>query len=342
MGRSRTARGSARTAWVTRAEAAFIARVGVEEIDRWIAAGSLAHRRIGGVVLVDPTGPTDVDPGGPTAVHRPVEARSVRAARARPGRALPGTILVAAVAALATTALLIGEYLISPRNVRPLTTEAAGPPIVVPTATPGDGVPVGRDPFTSPFTADRSGEKTGEIVVKPPGVVRAGHRVVAAATVVNGSDGRWLPPSDVTFVARDGTGRVLASRTTTVSLAPGRSETVVAPDLGIDPAAIAAIEAHIDPARLRSGRYRPPNVSVATATTRENGKAIEGALVVGNGAGRAAALSCALFDSLDELVGVSTTEVDLSTSHARRGRVRFWMPAHPTRAGPYRVSCSAS
>jgi hypothetical protein len=334
MRRSRTVRRSARAAWITRAEAGFVARVPVEEIDRRIAAGAVAHRRVGAVVLVDPSGL--VEPARP-----PAEARSVRAARARPGRAPRRTTIVAALAGAATILLLVAQFTVSspPPAIRAL--EGAAAPSSDATPPPGS-IPVGRDPFASPFATQGASDRHGEVLVKPPGVVRDGDGVTAAATVVNRSDDRWMPPSPVTFVARDGAGRVLARKTATVSLGPGRAETVVAPDLGIDAESIAAIEASIHPARLRSGRYRRPSVSVATAAVGEGGKAIKGTLEVGTGAGASAVVSCAMFDSLDELVGVGTADVDLSSPNAGRGRMRFWLTAQPTKPGPYRVSCSAS
>jgi hypothetical protein len=334
MRRSRTVRRSARTAWITRAEAAFVARVPVEEIDRRIEAGSVVHRRVGAVVLVDPSGLTE--PALP-----PVEARSVRAARARPGRAPRRTTVVAALAGAATILLLVAQLTASSPPTRIRAVEGGAPPISDPTPSPG-AIPVGRDPFASPFAAQAKGDRHGGVLVKPPGVVRDGDGVTAATTVVNRSDDRWMPSSPVTFVARDGAGRVLARKTTTVSLGPGRAETVVAPDLGIDAESIAAIEASIHPARLRSGPYRRPRVSVAGAVVGEGGKAIKGTLDVGPGAGASTEVSCAMFDSLDELVGVSTTDVDLSSPNARRGGMRFWLTAQPTKPGPYRVSCSAS
>jgi len=68
-----------RAAWVTRAEAAYLARVGLEEVDRWVGSGRLAVRRVGVVVLVDLSRVNDP--------ARSIEARPARDARARAGRA---------------------------------------------------------------------------------------------------------------------------------------------------------------------------------------------------------------------------------------------------------------
>jgi hypothetical protein len=332
MRRSRTVGKGARAAWVTRAEASFLARLPVEQIDHRIAGGGLAHRRVGSTVLVDLVGLTE-------PVRPPVEARSVRGARARSGRALPGSLVVAVVAAAAAIALYVAQLTILREDAPAIRVDAAATPSAPPAVASG-AIPVGRDPFASPFSAQGKGDRSGSVLVKPPGVVREGDAVTAAATVVNRDDERWLPPSEVTFVARDANGRVLTRTSSTVSLGPGRAQTVIAPDLNVAPASIAAIEAHIDPAPLRSAGYRAPSVSVSRAAVTNGGKAIEGQLAVARGAEGTAALSCAVFDTLDELAAVSTTGVDLSRSAG--GRLRFWLTTQPTTPGPYTVSCSVA
>ena len=354
MRRSRTVGRSARPAWVTRAEAAFLARVPLEEIDRWAASGRLATRRVGANVFVDLAG---LEPAPATP---PAEARSVRGARGRSDRALPApaparrpgerrrrrrttapgaATIVGAVAGVAAAALLVLQLALFGGSHAGAPTDLSVPSSAPATSTPA-AVPVGRDPFASPFGAPGTGDKDGGVLVKPPGVVREGDAVTAATTVVNQSPDRWLPPSDVTFVARDDTGHVIARATTTVSLGPGRTQTVVAPPLGVDPAAIAAIEAHIDPAPLRTGGYRAPSVRVARASVADDGRAIQGLLDVGRGAGAGVRLSCVVFDPLDQLAAVTTTNVDLA--RARNGRLRFWLSAQPATPGPYRASCSVS
>jgi hypothetical protein len=362
MRRSRNVGRNARAAWVTRAEAAFLARVPLEEVDRWAESGRVATRRVGASIFVDLAHLRE-----PAPADVPVEARSVRGARARSDRALhdrrprrrwrrsrpverpaprvrstprPLTVL-GVVAGLTAVALLVLQLsLFGGTHPRPTTDVALSMAAPV-TSTPA-AIPVGRDPFASPFGAPGKGDESASVLVKPPGVVRDGDAVTAATTVVNQSPDRWLPPSEVTFVARDDTGHVIARTTTTVSLGPGRAQTIVAPDLGVDPGSIAAIEAHIDAARMRERGYREPSVRVADATVTDDGKAIEGTLAVGSGAEPQAALSCAVFDTLDELVAVSTTSVDLSLSDVRGGELRFWLTAQPAKPGPYRVSCSAS
>lgn len=328
---SRTVGSGVEPAWITRAEAAFLARVPVQEIDRRIAGGRLAHRRVGSLMLVEASGLDH-------SFRPPAEAREALLAAHRPP--LPrGALVVAAVAGTVVVALVVLQLTVSAGRHRagPAAVAAAAPP---PPASTSTMVPVGRDPFASPFGAPGPGDEHGAVLVKPPGVVRDGGEVVAAATVVNQSESRWLPPSEVTFVARDDTGRVIARTTTTVSLGPGRAQTVVAPNLEVDPATIAAIEARIHPAPLRSGRYPAPAVSVTRASVTEGGKAIAGTLAVGSGAGTRALLACAVFDPLDELAGVSTSTVDLG--RARDGRLRFWLTVQPTGTGPYRAACSAS
>jgi hypothetical protein len=115
---------------------------------------------------------------------------------------------------------------------------------------------------------------------------------------------------------------------------------VIAPDLGVDPAAIAAIEAHIDAAPTRANGYRTPEVSVSAATVTEAGKAISGSLAVAADADGSVRLACVVFDSLDELAGVGSTSVDLSK--AQGGRLRFWMSAQTEAEGPFHVSCALS
>jgi len=213
-------------------------------------------------------------------------------------------------------------------------------PTLGPAATATPTTPVGRDPFADPFGAAGKGDKSGSVLVKPPGVIRDGDQVTAAATVVNQDDGKWLPPSELTFVARDANGHIIARATATVSLGPGKAETVVAPDLGVEPSAIAAIEAHIQPAEMRSGAYPSPSVTVAGAAVAQDGHAITGTLSIGPRAGDRATLACALFDPLDELAGVGTKTIDLHA--ADRGRLSFELTAQPVSAGPYRVACSIS
>jgi hypothetical protein len=365
MRRSRTVGRSARPAWVTRAEAAFLAGVPAEDVDGLIETGRVPARAVGGVVLVDPSGLDLQPPAAP-----PAEARSARGARARSDRALrrpkatkaprrpraprppkarkprrSGTrvldrpaAVVGGAAGLTAAALLVLQFTLfgGTRRPEPLVASPAPSPVV--TAT--HSIPVGRDPFADPFGANGKGDRSGGLLVKPPGVVRDGDAVSAATTVVNEDDARWLPPSELTFVARDGNGRVIARTSTTVSLGPGKAETVVAPDLGVDPSAIAAIEAHIHPAPLRSGSYQAPDVGVIRATTTDGGKAIAGLLSVGRGAPPRTTLACAMFDGLDELAGVATGNVALGA--ARGGRLRFWLTARPTKPGPYKVSCSVS
>jgi hypothetical protein len=371
MKRSRTVGRNARAAWVTRAEAAYLARVPLEEIDRWIASGRLANRQVGSVLLVDLSGLRQ--PATP-----PAEARSVRGARARSGRATrPVTVrepkrtkpakirgpkpakpadarrvpaprarpldrpavVVGGAAAITIVALLVLQFALfgGVHRPPPLTLAASSPSSAI---TEAPSIPVGRDPFADPFGANRKGDKAGGVLVKPPGVVRDGGGVTAATTVVNQDDRRWLPPSELTFVARDDNGRVIARTSTTVSLGPGRAETVVAPDLDVDPSAIAAIETHIRPAPLRSGTYHAPPVTVLRAGAVDDGKAIAGLLSVGADAPSRTTLACVMFDGLDEIAGVTTKIIGLGA--ARDGRLRFWLTAQPTTAGPYKVSCSAS
>jgi hypothetical protein len=236
-------------------------------------------------------------------------------------------------------ALLAAQLLLFGADRRHAPAEAAARGAIAPSPST-DAIPVGRDPFASPFGAPGKGDRSGGVLVKPPGVVREGGLVTAATTVVNQSDARWLPPSTVTFVVRDGSGRVVAKATTTVSLGPASAETVVAPELDIDPASIAAIEARIDAAPLRAGRYRGPGVSVERASAAEGGRAISGTLAVDGRARRTALLSCAVFGPLDELAGATTATVDLS--RASDGRLTFWLTVRPAGPGPYRASCSAS
>jgi hypothetical protein len=366
MRRSRTVGRSARPAWVTRAEAAFLAGVPAEDVDGLIETGRVPARVVGGVVLVDPSG---LDLKVPAT--SPAEARSARGARARSDRALrrpkatkaprrrkaprppkarksrtSGTrtldrpaIVVVGAAGLTAAALLVLQLTLFGGTHRP-TPLALASSSPSPVATATLSIPVGRDPFADPFGTTGKGDRSGGVLVKPPGVLRDGDAVTAATTVVNEDDSRWLPPSELTFVARDGNGRIIARTSTTVSLGPGKAETVVAPDLGVDPSAIAAIEAHIHPAPLRSGSYHASDVGVIRAATTDGGKAIAGLLSVGRGAPPRTTLACAMFDGLDELAGVATTKVALGA--ARDGRLRFWLTAQPTKPGPYRVSCSVS
>jgi hypothetical protein len=334
---------SARAAWVTRAEAAFVAGVPAQDVDAWIAAGRLPARTIGGVVLVD-LSRLSAEADAPA----PPEARSVRGARARSDRAPRPlgaplldrpAVVVGGAAAVTIVALLVLQFALFGGGHRPAPLALAAPSAPA-SATGAPSIPVGRDPFADPFPATGTGDKAGGVLVKPPGVVREGDAVTAATTVVNQDDTRWLPPSELTFVARDGTGRVIARASTTVSLGPGKAQTVVAPDLGVDPSAIAAIEAHIRPTPLRPGAYHAPKVGVARATAVDDGKAIAGVLSVGAGAPARATIACAMFDGLNELAGVTTKTVELGA--ARDGRLRFWLTAQPNTAGPYKVSCSAT
>jgi hypothetical protein len=358
---------SAGTAWITRAEAAFLAGVSTDDVDAWVATGRVRARTVGDVVLIDPSGLREE-----SAVNPPAEARSVRGARARSGRARRRTragkapepprtpkppkrsgrsrspraplldrpvVVIGSTAIAMTVALLVLQFTMFGTSHRPA---AIGVHRASPSATATDAasIPVGRDPFADPFAAAGKGDTRGAVLVKPPGVVRDGEAVTAAATVVNEDHARWLPPSELTFVARDGSGRVIARASTTVSLGPGKAETVVAPDLGADPSAIAAIEAHIRPAPLRTGGYHAPAVTVARAAAVDDGKAIAGMLSVDPGAPATTTLACAMFDGLHELADVTTKNVDL---RAARGRhLRFWLTAQPTAAGPYTASCSVS
>ncbi len=335
-------------AWVTRAEAAFLAHVPVEEVDRRIAEGRLACRHVGSLVLVDPAGlrpgrtSADVaEPARPPAagdrIRPPAELRAFAAPHRR---LLPRGALVVGCVVVGVTASLLGlQHLPFGGDDPPVSSVgAARPSFGAPTPTPS--LRVGRDPFASPFAGDGQGQRRGAVLVKPPGVVREGGLVAAATTVVNRSRDRWLPPSELTFVARDATGTVIATSRATVTVAPGGSQAVVAPSLGVDPASIATIEARLHPAPLHAGRYRPPPVRVASADVVDGGKAISGVLTVDRGAGAGASLACAVFDPLDELAGVSTTTVDLT--RANGGRLRFWLTLQPQAPGPYRAACSAS
>ncbi len=252
---------------------------------------------------------------------------------------LKGPLVVGAVVG-ATVAALFGMQMVL-TAVQPDPVERAAPEPVSGAALPSaDPIPVGRDPFATPFGADGAGEKHGGILVKPPGVVRHGDVVAAATTVVNENHDRWLPASTVTFVARGATGDVVATATADVSLGPGDSQTVIAPDLGVDASAIAAIEAHIDAAPMRTKGYRPPDVSVGSATVGDAGKAISGSLDVAPNADGSVLLACVAFDSLDELAGVGSTTVDLSK--AQNGRLEFWISTQAEEDGPLRASCAVS
>jgi hypothetical protein len=424
MRRSRTTDG-AKARWITRAEAAFTLGVSFQEIDRRVAEGSLPHRSVGAVVLVDVAAerpaagasepiatsvavadpdadrpavrPLRLEPpkvGRPNVRHArlerptperprldpprreppearvdPVRAPTVAPAQPQPAtdiasapRAVPipdlgpspvegrrgrrsrdrvpmprGALVVSGVAVVAAVVLGVLQFVIFPSSTGHSPSELAAPASPSPAAT-SSPIPVGRDPFASPFGTTGTGDHTARVLVRPPAVVREGDRVTAAATVVNEDHRRWLPPSDVTFVARDANGRVIARTTARVSLGPGATQTVIVPDLGVDPSQIAAIEARIHPATLRTGRFPTPDASVTTTHVEPDGKAVSGVLSVGPRSTGSAILACALFDSLDQLAGASTTSVELSK--ARGGRLRFWMSMQPAVPGPYRASCS--
>ena len=270
----------------------------------------------------------------------PSEPSTARRRATRRRARVPRAVVAVVVAAGGTVAILIAiELIFFGVHPRPVAPAIAAPGETTADASPS-AIPVGRDPFATPFETKGKGDDEAGILVKPPGVLRDGNQVVAAATVVNQSDDRWLPPSEVTFVARDATGHVIARTTTTVTLGPGASQTVVAPNLGVDATAIAAIEADIDPAPMRTKGYRPPSVTVTKAVVAEGGKAIEGSLEVGPHAGSDARLACVAFDPLDDLASVGSTTVDLSK--ATNGHIRFWLTAQPDRPGPYHVACSVS
>jgi len=410
MRRSRTIEGQARSHWITRAEAAFTLGVSFQEIDRRIAEGSLPHRSVGAVLLVDvgpgpsetrePAGsPADTaveadpevdrprprplrperpkrehpvvrhprleradlerptidpprrEPPVPSAVvpatapappppapalDPPIRAER-RRRRSRDRMPIPRAAIVAGIAIVLAAGLGVLQFVLYPATGRRAPVALAAPPSAAPSAS-ASPIPVGRDPFSSPFGTSGKGDHAGGVVVRPPGVVREGDRVTAAATVVNEDHRRWLPRSEVTFVARDSTGRVIAKTTTSVSLAPGGSQTVIAPDLGVDPSEIAAIEAHIRPAKLRTGRFPAPDVWVTISRVESEGNAVSGVLSIDRGSSGSATLACVLFDPLDQLAGVNTTTVD--PSKARAGHLRFWMSIQPAIPGPYRASCS--
>jgi hypothetical protein len=260
----------------------------------------------------------------------PVEAlRKREQPRVRSLRTLSGGRIVAATVALVTVVASAVLALLGPGWIR---TER-GPRVVVPVSAGGRVAAVsqdvvGRDPFVSPFGADRA----GSIVVKPPVAIRHGSSLSAAAVVVNQSQDEPLTPTQLVFVAHDATGRIVGRQATVVSLDPGKSTTVVADGIDIGSARPVTLEAKLTDGPVeREPRTEPAAVEILGVRATSDGRAVTGRVDVRSDR-PAFQIGCAMFDGDGELAAVGFTTL-------RDGQRSFSIPTRPVRSGPYDASC---
>jgi hypothetical protein len=337
----RTHRAVAAPDWVTPAEASFLARVPLEDVRTWARIGRVEQRPIGhgkdSILLrtIDVLDTAERHAQGlptlePPAPRPPVEAiRKRERPRVRSLRTLSGGRVVAATVALVTVVASAVLALLGPGWIR---TER-GPRVVVPVSAGGRVAAVsqdvvGRDPFVSPFGADRA----GSIVVKPPVAIRHGSSLSAAAVVVNQSQDEPLTPTQLVFVAHDATGRIVGRQATVVSLDPGKSTTVVADGIDIGSARPVTLEAKLTDGPVeREPRTEPAAVEILGVRATSDGRAVTGRVDVRSDR-PAFQIGCAMFDGDGELAAVGFTTL-------RDGQRSFSIPTRPVRSGPYDASC---
>jgi hypothetical protein len=337
----RTHRAVAAPDWVTPAEASFLARVPLEDVRTWARIGRVEQRPIGrakdSILLrtIDVLDTAERHAQGlptlePPVSRPPVEAlRKREQPRVRSLRTLSGGRIVAATVALVTVVASAVLALLGPGWIR---TER-GPRVVVPVSAGGRVAAVsqdvvGRDPFVSPFGADRA----GSIVVKPPVAIRHGSSLSAAAVVVNQSQDEPLTPTQLVFVAHDATGRIVGRQATVVSLDPGKSTTVVADGIDIGSARPVTLEAKLTDGPVeREPRTEPAAVEILGVRATSDGRAVTGRVDVRSDR-PAFQIGCAMFDGDGELAAVGFTTL-------RDGQRSFSIPTRPVRSGPYDASC---
>ena len=337
----RTHRAVAAPDWVTPAEASFLARVPLEDVCTWARIGRVEQRPIGrakdSILLrtIDVLDTAERHAQGlptlePPVSRPPVEAlRKREQPRVRSLRTLSGGRIVAATVALVTVVASAVLALLGPGWIR---TER-GPRVVVPVSAGGRVAAVsqdvvGRDPFVSPFGADRA----GSIVVKPPVAIRHGSSLSAAAVVVNQSQDEPLTPTQLVFVAHDATGRIVGRQATVVSLDPGKSTTVVADGIDIGSARPVTLEAKLTDGPVeREPRTEPAAVEILGVRATSDGRAVTGRVDVRSDR-PAFQIGCAMFDGDGELAAVGFTTL-------RDGQRSFSIPTRPVRSGPYDASC---
>jgi len=337
----RTHRAVAAPDWVTPGEASFLARVPLEDVRTWARIGRVEQRPIGhgkdSILLrtIDVLDTAERHAQGlptlePPVSRPPVEAlRKREQPRVRSLRTLSGGRIVAATVALVTVVASAVLALLGPGWIR---TER-GPRVVVPVSAGGRVAAVsqdvvGRDPFVSPFGADRA----GSIVVKPPVAIRHGSSLSAAAVVVNQSQDEPLTPTQLVFVAHDATGRIVGRQATVVSLDPGKSTTVVADGIDIGSARPVTLEAKLTDGPVeREPRTEPAAVEILGVRATSDGRAVTGRVDVRSDR-PAFQIGCAMFDGDGELAAVGFTTL-------RDGERSFSIPTRPVRSGPYDASC---
>jgi hypothetical protein len=337
----RTHRAVAAPDWVTPGEASFLARVPLEDVRTWARIGRVEQRPIGhgkdSILLrtIDVLDTAERHAQGlptlePPVSRPPVEAlRKREQPRVRSLRTLSGGRIVAATVALVTVVASAVLALLGPGWIR---TER-GPRVVVPVSAGGRVAAVsqdvvGRDPFVSPFGADRA----GSIVVKPPVAIRHGSSLSAAAVVVNQSQDEPLTPTQLVFVAHDATGRIVGRQATVVSLDPGKSTTVVADGIDIGSARPVTLEAKLTDGPVeREPRTEPAAVEILGVRATSDGRAVTGRVDVRSDR-PAFQIGCAMFDGDGELAAVGFTTL-------RDGQRSFSIPTRPVRSGPYDASC---
>jgi len=337
----RTHRAVAAPDWVTPAEASFLARVPLEDVRTWARIGRVEQRPIGhgkdSILLrtIDVLDTAERHAQGlptlePPVSRPPVEAlRKREQPRVRSLRTLSGGRIVAATVALVTVVASAVLALLGPGWIR---TER-GPRVVVPVSAGGRVAAVsqdvvGRDPFVSPFGADRA----GTIVVKPPVAIRHGSSLSAAAVVVNQSQDEPLTPTQLVFVAHDATGKIVGRQATVVTLDPGKSTTVVADGIDIGSARPVTLEAKLTDGPVeREPRTEPAAVEILGVRATSDGRAVTGRVDVRSDR-PAFQIGCAMFDGDGELAAVGFTTL-------RDGQRSFSIPTRPVRSGPYDASC---
>jgi hypothetical protein len=325
----REATTSAVPRWVTVREASLL--LGTDESAIWarIRAGLpskplIRGRHEPGFVLVR----SDLLREWPEAALAPGEAHAPSGPAVRPtggrgaGRAREGVVSGTSARRVAAWTVLVLLLLSLPPLVGVLTRPAIRVPEM---ASPGAGVSmtpgaaravgaptagVGRSAGSAPGEA----ASPGGLEVGTVAYVRDGRWASAAVTVSNPSTSRWLPDSDLLFVAV-GRGRIVGTYQARFSLGPGASQTVIAQaiDLGSPHATLDRIDLRFRLSPWQPvGSYRAfPAVLVHPhVVTVGGGLRVEGTLRLMTGTALDAEVFCAVRDAAGRFVGAGLAYVE--------------------------------
>jgi hypothetical protein len=310
-----TSRGSPE--WVSRSEAAFLAGVAVERVDRWIRGGLVESRTLvpgdprKGVVLVRASDLAWA--GGLDGAGDRLTASSPETAGGVPVRRPSRWWRSVQIGIASLLLVVLGPNAVPGPNTASATDESST-----------------RTSSSSPGSPSTGGAASPTLIVRWLGFVGDGDRIDVVAEIANPDPDRWLPSGDATLVVRNGNGTVLATAALPVAIGPGGERTVIARGIGLgtsSPRDVASVEL-VPPNRalLPAATYRHRAVRLGEVAVAQgpDGLAAEGN-VENDGPTRAdVTVSCALRTAAGDLVRVASVRVgEVPPSASAPFRVAF-------------------